>query len=155
MRTVFLYIFCAAVALSGELNAQEQTGTLMGKNLRIQKLVRDVLERTITLNFKSGEKKTGSLVRANGIEFTLEIQGTEEIFQTSSIRSFTKKAGLSEGVLVILSAGVVGGFGLGSAALLFNGASSGTLSAAAVVFGLLGGWLGYDSFFQDVEIDLP
>jgi hypothetical protein len=155
MRTVFFFILSISIAQSCELNAQEHTATLMGKNLRIQKLVRDVLGRTITLNFKGGETKTGELVRANGIEFTLEVQGTEEIFQTGSIRSFTKKAGLSEGVLVLLSAGVAGGFGLGSTALLFNGASSETLTVAAVLFGLLGGWLGYDSFFQDVEIELP
>ena len=155
MRTLYLFTLCVIFSVSGIVNAQEHTSTLTGKNLRIQKLVRDVLGKKITLNFKANEPKAGTLVRANGIEFILEINGEEEIFLTETIHSYTLKAGFGQGILVFLSGGFVAGFGVGAAALSFNGMSSTSLYGIGVVFGIVGGWLGYESFFQDVEVELP
>ncbi|MDP1675255.1 MAG: hypothetical protein Q8L88_00195 [Bacteroidota bacterium] len=155
MKTLSILALCIIFIGSSVMNAQEHAATQAGKNLRIQKLVRDVLGKTVTLNFKDGEPKTGTLIRANGIQFTLEIDDKEEIFQTETIRSYTLKAGLGEGILVFLSAGFVAGFGVGAAALSFEGMTSTSLSAIGVVFGIIGGWLGYESFFQDVEVEIP
>jgi hypothetical protein len=155
MRTLSLLVVCAVFTISGVVNAQEQTATQAGKNMRIQKLVRDVLGKTVTINFKETTPRKGSLVRASGTEFVLETDGTEEKYPTSAIRSITIGPGIPEGLLVTLSSVLLAGFGLGVATLSFEGVSSGVQTAVAAVFGLFGGWIGYESFFQSVELELP
>ncbi len=150
-----LFILCVSFFLTEHLLAQEHSAVSSGTKLKIQRLVRDLLGSAVTLNFKDSGTKTGNLVRANGDQFVLEIDGNEEHFETALIHSLTKKAGLSEGILMVASAAVVGGFGLGATALLFEGSSPASLTAVAVVFAVFGGWLGFESFFQDVEVVLP
>ena len=154
MRTLSLLV-CAVFTISGVVNAQERAATQAGTNMRIQKLVRDVLGKTVTLNFKASEPRAGTLVRANGTEFVLEIDGAEEKFPTQTIRSLTLKPGFAEGILVVVSSALVAGFGLGAATLAFDEVSSRAQTVVAIVFGIFGGWLGYESFFQEVEVELP
>jgi len=155
MRTSSLLVVCVVFAISGLVDAQEQTATQAGKNMRIQKLVRDVLGKTVTINFKEAGPRKGKLARANGTEFVLERDGAEEKYPTSDIRSITIGPGIPEGLLVTLSSVLLAGFGLGAATLSFEEISSGVQTAVAVVFGLFGGWVGYESFFQPTEIELP
>jgi hypothetical protein len=155
MRILLAIIICAALAPPGKLNAQEQIPSQFGRNMRIQKLVRDVIGKTVTLNFKEKSARTGTLVKADETEFVLETDGTKEKYPTSAIRSLTIGPGVPEGILVLLSGVLVSGFGLGVATLSFDGVSSSIQTAVAVVFGLFGGWLGYEGFFQSVEIELP
>lgn len=155
MRILLVIIVCAALSPPGDLNAQEQNASQLGRNMRIQKIVRDVLGKTVTLNFKEKTSRTGTLVKADAAEFVLESDGTEEKYPTSAIRSLTIGPGVSEGILVVLSSVLVAGFGLGVATLSFEGVSSNIQTAVAVVFGLFGGWIGYESFFQLTEIVLP
>lgn len=155
MRTVSIIIVCVALALSSIAMAQEHGVTESGKNMRIQKIVHDVIGKTVRLNFKEGTPREGTLTRANGSEFVLGTDGTEEKYPTSAIRSLTIGPGVPEGILVVLSSVLVAGFGLGVATLTFDGLSSGMQTAVAIVFGIFGGWLGYESFFQEVEIELP
>ena len=155
MKTVFLCILSIFCIASGLVVAQEHSGSSIGNNLRIQKLVRDVIGRTIVLNFKGEGPKTGTLIRANGNEFVLEVEGDEEIFQTQTIHSYTIKAGIAEGILMVISGCFGAGLGAGAAALSVNGISAAAVGGVGFVFGILGGWLGYESFFQDVEVELP
>jgi hypothetical protein len=155
MRTLSLFVACVAFILPGVVNAQDQGVTQVGKNLRIQKIVHDVVGKTVRLNFKEGTPREGTLTRANGTEFVLETNGTEEKYPTSAIRSLTIGPGVPDGILVVLSSVLVAGFGLGVVTLSFEGVSSSIQTAVAVVFGIFGGWLGYESFFQEVEIELP
>ena len=155
VRTLSLLVVCAVFTISGVADAQEQTAAKAGRNMRIQKLVRDVLGKTVTINFKEGTPRKGSLTRANGTEFVLETNGTEEKYPTLAIRSLTIGPGIPEGLLVTISGALLAGFGLGVATLSFEGVSSGVQTAVAVVFGLFGGWIGYESFFQPTEIELP
>jgi len=153
-RTVFIIAYFLSI-LCSVYGAQVFTTGDRGKDMRIQKLVRDVVGTTITLNFKEHEPVTGTLIRADGTEFIMEVDGATESFPTETIRSYTIKASIAEGFLVLASAGVVGGFGAGASALLFKGLPFSTFRFVAVVFAILGGWIGYDSFFQDIEIALP
>ncbi len=155
MRTVSIIIVCVALTLSCIALAQEHGVTESGKNMRIQKIVHDVIGKTVRLNFKEGTPREGTLTRANGSEFVLETDGTEEKYPTSAIRSLTIGPGVPEGLLVVLSSVLVAGFGLGVATLSFEGVSSNIQTAVAVVFGLFGGWIGVESFFQSVELELP
>jgi hypothetical protein len=155
MKKLTILLLCMIVVDTNMLNAQDRFATEAGKNLRIQKLVRDVLGKRVTLNFKGNEQKTGTLIRANGIQFTLEIDDKEEMFPTETIRSYSLKPGIGEGILVVLSGSFVAGFGMGAAALSFDGISSTALGAVGFVFGIIGGWLGHESFYQDVEVELP
>lgn len=155
MRVVSVIFLCAALTVSSVEIARGQEVSQSGKNMRIQKLVRDALRKTVTINFKETTPRQGTLARANGTEFVLETDGTEEKYPTSAIRSITIGPGIPEGLLVTLSSILLAGFGLGVATLSFEGVSSGVQTAVAVVFGLFGGWIGYESFFQPTEIVLP
>lgn len=155
MRIMLITITCAAIMISSAQIARGQELSQAGKNIRIQKLVRDVLGKNVTLNFKDDTRRNGKLTRANGSEFVLETDTAEEKFATFDIRSVTISPGISEGMLVLLSGVLVAGFGIGVATLSFEGISSAVQTAVAVVFGIFGGWLGYESFFQDSEIVLP
>jgi hypothetical protein len=155
MRTLSLFVVFLAFILPGVMNAQEHSATQLGKNIRIQKIVHDFLGKTVTLNFRASAPRAGTLVRANASEFVLEIEGAEEKYPTQTIRSLTLSPGIAEGILVVVSSALVAGFGLGAATLVFDGATSGAQAVVAIVFGIFGGWLGYESFFQEVEIELP
>jgi hypothetical protein len=155
MRTVSIIIVCIALTLSCIAMAQERGVTESRNNMRIQKIVHDVIGKTVTLNFKEGALREGTLTRADGSEFVLETDGAEEKYPTSAIRSLTIGPGVPEGILVVVSSVLVAGFGLGVATLSFEGVSSGVQTAVAAVFGLFGGWIGYESFFQPTEIELP
>jgi hypothetical protein len=155
MRTLSLFVACLAFILPGVMKAQDRSATQLGKNIRIQKIVHDVIGKTVRLNFKEGTPREGTLTRANGGEFVLEIEGVEEKYPTQTIRSLTLSPGIAEGILVVVSSALVAGFGLGAVTLAFDGATSGAQAVVAIVFGIFGGWLGYESFFQEVEIELP
>lgn len=155
MRVVSVIFLCVTLTVSSVAIAWGQDVSQSGRNMRIQNLVRDVLGKTVTINFKETTPQSGTLVRANGTEFVLEMDGTEEKYPTSSIRSITIGPGIPEGLLVTLSSVLLAGFGLGVATLSFEGVSSGVQTAVAAVFGLFGGWIGYESFFQPTEIRLP
>lgn len=155
MRILLAIIVCVTFSPSDGLNAQGQNSSQFGRNMRIQKLVRDVLSKTVTLNFKESSPRTGILVKADAIEFVLESDSTEEKYPTSGIRSITIGPGVSEGLLVALAGVLCAGFGIGAATLSFDGMSSGAQTAVAAVFGLFGGWIGYGSFFQVTELQLP
>jgi len=155
MRVVPVIFLCAVLTVMSVSKARGQDLSQSGRNMRIQKLVRDVLGKTVTLNFKASEPRAGTLVRANGTEFVLEIDGAEEKFPTQTIRSLTLKPGFAEGILVVVSSALVAGFGLGAATLAIDEVSSRAQTVVAIVFGIFGGWLGYESFFQEVEIEFP
>lgn len=140
---------------SGEILGQGQVLTPEGKNLKVRRLVRDVLGKTISLNFFSQESISGILISANGTEFVMEVQGVERTYPTQSIRSYTIKAGIGEGVLVLISGCFAAGLGAGAAALSIDGISASAVGGVGFTFGLLGLWLGVESFFQDVEVELP
>lgn len=155
MMTIIL-VLSSMVSINSNIgNAQEKSIPSTGNDLRIKKLVRDVIGKTITLNFRSQEHATGTLISADGFEFVVETDGIQENYKTQTIRSFTMEAGIGEGILVVVSACFAAGLGAGAAALSVTGISSGAVGGVGLIFGFLGGWLGYESFFQDVEIDLP
>ncbi len=155
MRALSIILVCVALTLSSIAVAQELGVTESQKNLRIQKIVHDVFGKTVKLNFKEGMPRKGILTRANASEFVLEIDGAEEKYPTQTIRSLTLSPGISEGILVVVSGALIAGFGLGTTMLLFDGATSGSQAVVAIVFGIFGGWLGYETFFQEVVLELP
>lgn len=155
MRFILFLVVCAALSPLGDLNAQEENPSQAGRNMRIQKIVRDILGTTVTLNFRETSPRTGRLVRADATEFVLESDGVAEKYRTITIRSISIGPGISEGLLVVVASVLCGGFGLGVATLSFNETSSGVQSAVALVFGLFGGWIGYENFFQTTELIMP
>lgn len=155
MRSAIIIILNIALTFTGAATSQEQMPSESAKNMRIQKAVHDLIGKTVTLNFKESGSRSGLLVRAAAGEFVLDVDGTEEQYPASGVRSLTIRPGISEGVLVVLSSIIVGGFGLGVAELSFNGGSKSIETGVGAVFALIGAWIGYESFFQDIEIELP
>jgi hypothetical protein len=154
MKRVANLIVFAVIICSYSVNAQEKSTPSVVLNLRIQNIVKDFIGKTVTLNLKDDTSREGCLVRANGSEFVIASDGGEERYATATIKSITINAGFSEGLLVIVSGTIVAGFGLGAATLTITGMSSGGQAAVTLLFGILGGWLGYETFYQPVEIQL-
>jgi hypothetical protein len=155
MRTIQIISILLALALAGNATAQDSKQTAQVKVLKIQRLVHDQIGKSATLNLTNGETRSGVLLRVTGEAFILGVNGAEEQCPISNVRSLTIGPGISEGILVALSSLLVGGFGWGVAELSFNGRSSTAQGAVAIVFAILGGWTGYDSFFQKIEIEMP
>ena len=155
MRTALFIMLNIALTLCGMGMTQEQRLSESARNMRIQKAVHDLIGKNVTLNFKESESRSGLLVRTAAGELVLDVDGTHEQYPASRVRSLTIRPGVSEGLLVVLSSILVGGFGLGVAELSFEGGSRGIEAGVGAVFALIGGWIGYESFFQDIEIELP
>ena len=155
MKLILFHLVCALITNVSVANGQDHGADYRGKNLVIKNLVRNAIGKSVMVNFKTHETITGILIHANENEFIIEKDGDEERFQTETIRSFTIRPGISEGLFVFLTSVFSSGFGAGATTLSFDKVSSNVLLGVAVVFGFFGGWLGYESFFQEDEIVLP
>ena len=156
MRNLMAFYLCFTFLIPLDLRSQLKSfAPLSTTEIRVQRMVHELTGKTITLNFKEGETRTGTLVRCNGKEFLLDNDGKEETYPVWTVRSIILKPGISEGVLVAVSGMLLGGFGLGVSALSFENAPSALHWATAAVFALIGGWAGYDTFYQETETILP
>ena len=96
MRGVQVILICIALTVMSVAIARGQELSESVRNMRIQKIVRDVIGKTVTLNFKEKLSRTGTLVKANGTEFVLESDGTEEHYPASGIHSITIGPGVPD-----------------------------------------------------------
>ena len=156
MRTFIILFACVMFAFPAPLRSQRKDfAPASTAEIRIQRMVHDLVGKKVTLNLKEGEARTGTLVGCNGREFLIDIGELLETHSAPTVRSIILKPGVSEGLLVALSGLLLGGFGLGVSTLSFENASSAVHWASAAVLALVGGWIGYDTFYQETEIILP
>ena len=156
MRTFIALVTCITFVVPAVLQSQRKDfAPSSAAEIRVQRMVHELVGKKITMNFKEGEARTGTLVRCTGREFVIDIGGEQETYPARTLRSIILKPGVSEGLLVAVSGLLLGGFGLGVSTLSFENASSAVHWASAAVLALVGGWIGYDTFYQETEIVLP
>ena len=156
MRTFIALFACVTFAFPALLRSQlKDFAASSATEIRIQRMVHELVGKKITLNLKEGAARTGMLIRCNGREFVIDIEGGEEIHPAPTVRSIILKPGISEGLLVALSGLLLGGFGLGVSTLSFEEAPAAVHWVTAALLALVGGWVGYDTFYQETEIILP